>query len=291
MELAPIQAAALANWSGCDTDARLVELWLDSKASAGTRSQYARAIEHFMQVVGKPLRAVTLEDLRDYGKALASMGLSPATIRLRQMAVKSLLSFGARTRYLAVDVGRAWQAVKAPDTLSGRILSEGEVLQLIQAAKRERDKTLIRFLYRTGLRVSEAVNLTWANIREVDGGGAVIAVHGKGGKTRHIRISSKTLAALAALNPRRQGPVFISQKRKPLSVQRVRSLLASLGRKALGKPVSPHWLRHCMATHSLRRGYPIAEVAATLGHGSLAVTSRYLHANPITSPEDFLPDF
>ncbi len=291
MELVPQRGVAVTNWSGCDTDTKLIELWLDSKASAGTRAQYARAIRHFMQVVGKPLRAVTLEDLRDYGKVLAGMRLSLSTRRLRQMAVKSLLSFGARTGYLAMDVGRAWQAEKIPNTLSRRILSEGEVLQLIQAAKRERDKTLIRFLYRTGLRVSEAVNLTWADIRELDEGGAVIAVHGKGGKTRHIRISAKTLAALTALNPTRQGHVFISQKRNPLSVQRVRSLLASLGRKALGKPVSPHWLRHCMATHSLRRGYPIAEVAATLGHGSLAVTSRYLHANPITSPEDFLPDF
>jgi integrase/recombinase XerD len=44
--------------------------------------------------------------------------------------------------------------------------------------------------------------------------------------------------------------------------------------------VSPHWLRHSHASHSLERGATVAEVRDTLGHGSIATTSAYLHARP-----------
>lgn len=42
--------------------------------------------------------------------------------------------------------------------------------------------------------------------------------------------------------------------------------------------VSPHWLRHAAASHALDRGAPVHVVQQTLGHASLATTSRYTHA-------------
>jgi len=50
-----------------------------------------------------------------------------------------------------------------------------------------------------------------------------------------------------------------------------------------GSQVSPHWLRHAHALHSLERGAPIHLVQATLGHTSVATTGRYLHARPTDS--------
>ena len=43
---------------------------------------------------------------------------------------------------------------------------------------------------------------------------------------------------------------------------------------------SAHWLRHAHASHAIDRGAPMPVVQATLGHGNIAVTSRYLHARP-----------
>ena len=283
------QGTGMANWSGADTDARLVALWLQSKRSAGTRRKYAEAAQRFLDAVGKPLAAVTLSDLLAYGEALQAAGLKPATQAWHQMAVKSLLSFGARTGYLRYDVGRAWHAEKAPDTLSQRILTESEVLTLIAAAKRPRDRVLLRLLYLTGLRVSEVAGLTWEHVRRTEDGGAVLTIHGKGGKTRFVGIDAELLTELVAVSPSQRGPIFVSQKRSPLSARRIEGIVAALGRKALGKAVSPHWIRHCTATHALRRGMPISDVAAHLGHGSIAVTSRYLHANPTTRFADYLP--
>ncbi len=52
--------------------------------------------------------------------------------------------------------------------------------------------------------------------------------------------------------------------------------------------VSPHWLRHSHASHSLERGAPIHLVQKTLGHSSIATTGRYLHANPADSSALYL---
>ncbi|MEP0755582.1 site-specific integrase [Trichocoleus sp. Lan] len=57
----------------------------------------------------------------------------------------------------------------------------------------------------------------------------------------------------------------------------------------LKRKVSPHWLRHAHASHSLDRGAPIHLVQATLGHESVATTSRYLHARPNDSSSLYLP--
>lgn len=52
--------------------------------------------------------------------------------------------------------------------------------------------------------------------------------------------------------------------------------------------VWPHWLRHAHASHALDRGAPIHLVQATLGHGSLATTSRYVYARPEDSSSRYL---
>ena len=54
------------------------------------------------------------------------------------------------------------------------------------------------------------------------------------------------------------------------------------------KAVSPHWLRHCCASHSLDRGAPIHIVQASLGHATVTTTGRYLHARPGDGAAKFL---
>ena len=86
--------------------------------------------------------------------------------------------------------------------------------------------------------------------------------------------------------------MFVSRSGKPLNRSRINVIVAQAASKA-GLPqadqVSPHWLRHAHATHSLERGAGIHLVAETLGHSSVAVTGRYLHARPNDSSSLYLP--
>ncbi len=60
-------------------------------------------------------------------------------------------------------------------------------------------------------------------------------------------------------------------------------------RAGLSEAMSAHWLRHAHVSHALDRGAPVHLVQATVGHASLATTSRYAHARPSDSSSRYLP--
>jgi integrase/recombinase XerD len=78
------------------------------------------------------------------------------------------------------------------------------------------------------------------------------------------------------------APVFASRKRGgTLDSSQVERIVRTAARRAgIAAPVSPHWLRHALASHALDRGCPLHVLQQTLGHSSLATTSRYSHARP-----------
>ncbi len=68
-----------------------------------------------------------------------------------------------------------------------------------------------------------------------------------------------------------------------------RIVAAAALRAGIQGKVSPHWLRHSHASHSLEHGASIHLVQATLGHSDITTTSRYLHARPDDSSAMYLP--
>jgi integrase/recombinase XerD len=234
----------------------------------------------FLARRGVTLRAATLTDLQDWADELDGSVSSRAR---RISAIKSLLSFGYRTGYLPFNVGQVLEAPRVPNTLAERILTEEEVHRILLVA-RARDATLIRFLYGSGARISEACAVCWEHLH-VDGEGeAVVTIHGKGDKTRHVLLSKGVTAALLALRQDDsdvKAPVFATRTGRPLHPANVVKSIRKAALKAgIDRPVSPHWLRHAHASHALDRGAPVHLVQATLGHASVATTGRYLHIKP-----------
>ncbi len=276
----------------CNSARQLIEMWLHEK-SRNTVDAYRRDVEYFLAFIsGKPLQAVTLNDLQHYADALKQMRRAPTTVSRRLSAVKSLLTYGARIGYLAVNAGAAFKLPKLEDDLADRILSEEQVLRLIEATVGERNRVMLRFLYETGCRVSELVDLNWKNLRPREVGGQ-IRLFGKGSKTRVVLVSQQLWDDLLKLRggSKEHEPVFQSYR----SGKRLRRSdvydQVSLAAKRAGIPgqISPHWLRHAHASHSIERGAPIHLVQATLGHSSIQTTGKYLHARPSDSSGLYLP--
>jgi len=146
-----------------------------------------------------------------------------------------------------------------------------------------RDAAVLALLYGCGLRISEALGLTHAQIGD-DRAGArdAITVTGKGGKERMVPVLpqvQKLIADYLALCPYHrsdEGPLFVGAKGGPLSARVVQLAMARL-RGALGLPetATPHALRHSFATHLLARGGDIRSIQELLGHASLATTQIY----------------
>lgn len=271
-----------------DSDEGLLRLWLHGR-SAHTQRAYLADVGRFLAFVGKPLPAVTLRDLQAWEDSLA--GLSDATRRRRLAAVKSLLTAGQKMGYLRFNVGAAKTLPKSKNTLAERILPEADVQRMLALETGARNSALLRLLYVSGVRVSEACGLCWRDVQPRPDGQAQITVFGKGGKTRAVLLPAGVAGAVMAL---REGagqddPVFRSRKGGALHPSQVHRILRAAGRRAgIEAPVSPHWLRHAHASHALDRGAPIHLVQATLGHASVATTGRYLHARPSDSSSLYL---
>jgi len=83
--------------------------------------------------------------------------------------------------------------------------------------------------------------------------------------------------------------VFRSQRGGHLDPSAVHCVVkAAAKRVGLSAGVSAHWLRHAHVSHALDRGAPIHLVQSTLGHASMAITGRYLHARPNDSSARYL---
>jgi len=271
-------------------EAQLIQLWVHGK-SRHTRRYYQADAKAFLNFVGKPLAQVTLADVQDFADFLETSNLAPSSRGRTLSSVKSLLAFGNRIGMLAVNVGALLKAPAAKNTLAERILSEAEVQKLISLETNLRNQVMLKLLYAGGLRVSELCGLRWRDLQARSEAEGQINVYGKGGKTRVVLLPVTIWKELVSLREAAgfNDPVFRSQKGGHLHPSQVmRIVRAAAHRAGIDANVSPHWLRHAHASHSLDRGAPIHLVQATLGHASIATTGRYLHARPQDSSARYL---
>ena len=153
-----------------------------------------------------------------------------------------------------------------------------------------RDATLLATLYDTAARVQELADLCVRDIRLQNP--AIVALTGKGRKTRHVPIDSNTTALLAAYLAERQldgpghddHPVFFNQQRAKLSRGGIAWILRKYQKQAAdptltGAQLHPHVLRHSRAMHLYDAGVPLPYIRDILGHVDLSTTEIYARAS------------
>ena len=271
-----------------DTDAHVVELWLHGRSR---HTQRAYRAERFLEFTAKTLRETTLGDVQAWLDSLCSIADSSRAQALA--AVKSLLGFSHRIGYIRFNVSAVVKLPKIKNTLAERILPESEVHRMFALEPSPRNRLILRTLYYSGLRVSELCGLRWRDL-QARGEEGQMTVFGKGAKTRAVLLPAGLWKEIESSRGEAGAdePVFRSRvKGGPLDQSQVlRIVRAASIRAGAHKNVSPHWLRHAHASHSLDRGAPIHLVQATLGHASVATTGRYLHARPTESSGKYLAE-
>lgn len=281
-------AAEISRW--------LRYLGAEKRMSAKTLDAYMRDVSQFLGFLaghlgGAPslerLAKLTPADIRAFMAARRSEGLSSRSLMRVLAGTRSFAHFLERNGKGKVGALSAVRAPKVAKTLpkplavtaAKRIADTG----LRAGEHREpwiiaRDAAVLALLYGSGLRLSEALSLKRRDI----GAGDVIAVVGKGNKTRMAPVLpqvNKLIANYVALCPfdlPDDGPLFVGARRGPLSPRIVQLAMARL-RGALGLPdtATPHALRHSFATHLLARGGDLRSIQELLGHASLSTTQIY----------------
>jgi integrase/recombinase XerD len=275
------------------TTEQLIEQWLHGHAD-NTIKTYQQYLGRFLAHVDKPIDEVTLFDLQTWQLSLRN--LSPASQGTALAVIKSLFSFGFQLGVLPLNVAKLVKSPPSKDCLAQKILCSPQVQTMIELEKNTRNRAILFMLYGCGLRVSELCDLKWQDVKPRDHGGQV-TVFGKGGKTRVVLIPPPVWNVVGRLKGDYGGndPVFRSRQKGLNGYHVSRKQVWRIVRKAaeragIDDQVSPHWLRYSHASHSLDKGAPLSLVKETLGHSSIAITEKYLHAKPDDSSGMYLFD-
>jgi len=198
--------------------------------------------------------------------------LDPNSIRLYTRALSSFLKFIERE-----DLLKYLKAPKVDKRLPKYITYE-EFQSILKLVKKKRDRLILLLLFYTGLRVSELVNLKKGDIMLNDG---LIKVYGKGGKERIIPIPNFLINELGEyLKEIKTEKIF------DLSTRQVERIVKRYAEKAgIKKKVTPHVLRHSLATLLLTNGIDIRYIQELLGHSSISTTQIYTHVVPMKLKE------
>ena len=150
----------------------------------------------------------------------------------------------------------------------------------------QRNYTMLRLLYATGLRVSELVNLPLAACNLSS---CFVRVIGKGKKERLVPFGIPARESLEVylessrpliLKGRRSNSLFITSRAQAMTRLRFWQIIREAARSAgISQKLSPHTLRHSFATHLLSHGADLRSVQLMLGHSDIATTQIYTHVD------------
>lgn len=168
------------------------------------------------------------------------------------------------------DVGRR----KLPIWLTDR-----ERERLLDLEMSPRDRAIVSVFLFAGLRANE---LRMLDVNDLDFDADTIHVrHAKRDKERVIPLHREAkVALLDHLGDRRAGPVFLSNRGRRISYDRLHSLMVSLGQRAgLRKRSRPHVARHSFAVALHENGADLEKIRDLLGHEDISTTTIYLHCS------------
>jgi integrase/recombinase XerC len=225
-------------------------------------------------------------DLRAFLAARRRDGSGARSLGRHLAGLRSFLRYLERKGLINAAAAGAIRAPRQPKSLP-KPLTDKQALKLVtQDAQLQeepwiaaRDAAVLALLYGCGLRISEALGLTPADITP---GTKTLRITGKGGKTRIVPllpVISEAVAAYQKLCPYhidQDDLLFRGARGGPLQPAIIQREMQKL-RSALGLPdtATPHALRHSFATHLLAGGGDLRTIQELLGHASLSTTQVY----------------
>jgi integrase/recombinase XerD len=276
--------------------------------SAKTKAAYTSDLVQFQGFVGADSEFANLDSttIERFAADLRQNKYSPASIRRKIIVLKVFCGYWLRKGLLTespfwrvkLSIGRTeqlprslteremrallmWAAQSGPTECQSPGTTHKEPLAFGQY-RAARNLALIDILFATGIRVGETSSLDIADFFEAEG---MFKIKGKGGRARlafavdekSLQIQKDHLRARIQINTENSA-LFLNSSRKRLSTQGIANVVAQLRREAgIERHVSPHMLRHTVATLLLQNGVDIRVVQEFLGHASIATTQRYTH--------------
>ncbi len=228
-------------------------------------------------------------EIRAWVIDLVEQNLNPTSVNRKIATLRSFYKFLLRSKEISKDPTYKIRALKTAKRLP-EFVQEVTIDKILDELIYEkdfdgqRDRMVMEFLYLTGVRLSELLNLKWKQINLYEG---TVKVLGKRKKeriipiTEHLKtniISYKKVFAETFLNVDESDYFIVINNKEqayPMKIYRIVRYYLDLFAQTTKR--SPHLLRHTFATHLLNKGADLNAVKDLLGHANLAATQVYTH--------------
>jgi integrase/recombinase XerD len=237
---------------------------------------------------------VTPDKLREFQAELLDAGLSSGTVATFHRILRNFLGFCRRKGWEVgaetLDIAPPLQAAMEPETYT-----EAEEQRILDATRTSRDRFLVEFMLRTGLRLSEVALVTLDDVVRVPEGSYLRVGSREARKDRIVpldtgtyRLSTKLDSYLGNVRPAgaKDGHLFLTTRRDPvtkefglLEAQGIKMLLRRIGQET-GIHVHAQKFRNTFATRALAAGVDSLVLQRALGHSTLAMVNRYAQLQP-----------
>ena len=252
-----------------------------------TRGEYTRDVQQYVNHC-RARDAALAEGLESWKGALKADGLSVSTVNRKLSGVKTVLRRAADSQGPEVRRGieAAVSTVKGIRQARGAIRAEKMLtaveVEAVLAVLSPRGQGFVRFLYATGCRISEALGVRLSDCQV--NGGVTVEVTGKGGKARKVRLSRSLFDELRQTF---KGDTYLLEtgKGNPYPRTYVSAMIERASKRALGRMVGAHALRHSFATATIARTGKVQAVSEYLGHADPATTLRYYTHQSLTDAD------
>jgi integrase/recombinase XerD len=220
-----------------------------------------------------PLGEVTSQELRDFFHYMTVVrDFSASTVRIYRFSIQFYLQVALRKN---IDFSFVQNLKKSKHLPT--ILTKTEVLKILDSIQNSKHKLLISFLYASGLRVSEVLNL---KVKDIDLENLTLIVREGKGKKDRMSIFSETLktSILDFIKDKEANSyLFLSNQTKgKIHTRTLQKIFSRALQKAnIKKKATPHDLRHSFATHLLENGIDIRYIQSLLGHKNISTTTIY----------------
>lgn len=269
-------------------------LWLEDGLSRNTLESYRSDLQQFGMWLARrrdeknSFLDASHSDLLAFLAHKVSARVKATTTSRELSSLKRFYRFLLRQGKIQADPSLNIETPKLPRGIPAS-LTETDVEALLNAPDVKlplgvRDRTMLEVLYASGLRVSELISLQSGQISLSMG---IIRVMGKGEKERLAPLGedalewvSRYLAEIRSglLDGKSSNALFITARGSSMTRQAFWYLIKRYARQAgIGKPLSPHTLRHAFATHLLNHGADLRVVQLLLGHADISTTQIYTH--------------
>ncbi len=241
--------------------------------------------------------------LESWAAELKADDYASASIRRKFATLKVFFNYWVRRGVL--DRSPVWKIRLdlAPEKMLTRVLSVEETRKLLRQAKKElgrfprklsttadstflalRNLAIVELLFATGIRIGELAALRLKDFRPEE---RALTINGKGARQRlAVLPDSQSYRAVATYVEHRRriaadsNALFLNSFQRPLSTQGAANIVSRLADEAgIRQRVTPHMLRHTVATLLLRNGADIRVVQEFLGHAAISTTQRYTHVS------------